>query len=254
MHSSLLFKEQTRRLDSFDYLRARIIAGVCIAILALAAPGLLHAQKNELTAATISSIERSAQSPGSIDVRGKAFPRARVNIELISDDTGPLLRDQAVANESGEWSLTVGDASFKDGAYTLRAIVQDSSGILGPVTEVRGYKVQPKPLLTVNGVSLGWFDAFIGMLFLVFLLAAFGSWYYEHRRRLQVQSLLVTEHDIKSMSQNLIEEVERLDTLIRDSKGLDPQAVAEAEFLLKSQHSKLEKLQGYLSVGITKTI
>ena len=123
MHQSLFFIEQTLRLDSSSYVRARVIAGVCIAILLLAAPELLHAQKTELSAATITSIARSEQTVGAIDVEGKAFPRAKVNIELISDDSGPLLRNQTVANEAGEWRLTVGDSSFRDGAYTLRAIV-----------------------------------------------------------------------------------------------------------------------------------
>ncbi|MBL8158404.1 hypothetical protein JNK62_02645 [bacterium] len=197
---------------------------------------------------------RSVDTPGAIDVKGKAQPRTTINVEIISDDVGPLLRQQTVSNEAGDWYLTIGDSSFKDGAYTLRAIVQDQGGLLGPVTEVRGYKIQPKPLLDVNGYQFGWLDAFIGALFILFLVAAVGSWYYEHRRRIHEEQLLMAERDIHSMSHNLMEEVERLDHLIRDSKGMDPHVAAEAEYLLKSQQNKLEKMKGMLAIEPSKAI
>lgn len=234
--------------------RTRIVA-IALLFFAFASPLPLIAQAQSLQlqeAASISSIVRSNSTMGAIDVKGTAPPRTTVNVEIISDDAGPLLRDQTMSNEAGEWNLTIGDSSFKDGAYTLRAIVQDANGTLGPITQVRGYKVQPKPLLDVNGYQFGWLDAFLGALFLMFLLAAVGSWYYEHRRRLHEEKLLVAERDIQSMSHNLMEEVERLDHLIRDSKGLDPHVVAEAEYLLKSQQTKLTKMQGLLSVEISK--
>lgn len=217
-----------------------------------AIPAITHAQQADIPAATITSIVRSDEGPGAIDVRGKAVPRSAVNVEIISDDAGPLLREQAITNEAGEWSLTIGDGSFKDGAYTLRAIVQDQKGVLGPITEVRGYKVQPKPLLDVNGYHFGWLDAFIGALFIMFLVAAVGSWYYEHRRRIHEEQLLIAERDIHSMSRNLMEEVDRLDHLIRDSKGLDPHVAAEAEYLLKSQQHKLERMKGMLAIEPSK--
>jgi len=217
-------------------------------------PYVSHAQQAKIPAASITSIVRSVDTPGAIDVKGKAQPRTTINVEIISDDVGPLLRQQAVSNEAGEWNLTIGDSSFKDGAYTLRAIVQDQAGLLGPVTEVRGYKVQPKPLLDVNGYQFGWLDAFIGALFVLFLMAAVGSWYYEHRRRLHEEQLLMAERDIHSMSHNLMEEVERLDHLIRDSTGMDPHVAAEAEYLLKSQQNKLEKMKGMLAVEPSKAV
>lgn len=217
-------------------------------------PSVSHAQQAKIQAATITSISRSDTVIGAIDVKGKAQPRVTVNVELISDDAGPLLRQQTMANEAGEWDLTIGDSSFRDGAYTLRAIVQDTAGILGPVTEVRGYKVQPKPLLEVNGYAFGWLDAFIAALFGMFVLAAVGSWYYEHRRRIHEEALLITERDLRGMSHNLLEEVERLDHLIRDSKDLDPHVAAEAEYLLKSQQSKLQKMQGILSPEPSKAL
>lgn len=217
-----------------------------------AIPAIAHAQQAKIPAASISSIVRSEQVAGAIDVRGKSQPRTTINIEIISDDSGPLVRQQTTSNEAGEWDLTIGDASFKDGAYTLRAIVQDQNGVLGPVTEVRGYKVQPKPLLEVNGYQFGWLDAFLATLLLLFLIASVGGWYYEHHRRIQEEKLLVAERDIQSMSSNLMEEVQRLDHLIRDSKGLDPHIAAEAEYLLKSQQTKLQKMQGMLSVELSK--
>jgi len=217
-------------------------------------PYVSHAQQAKIPAASITSIVRSVDTPGAIDVKGKAQPRTTINVEIISDDVGPLLRQQTVSNEAGDWYLTIGDSSFKDGAYTLRAIVQDQGGLLGPVTEVRGYKIQPKPLLDVNGYQFGWLDAFIGALFILFLVAAVGSWYYEHRRRIHEEQLLMAERDIHSMSHNLMEEVERLDHLIRDSKGMDPHVAAEAEYLLKSQQNKLEKMKGMLAIEPSKAI
>lgn len=217
-------------------------------------PTFSNAQESTLPAATISSITRSNATPGAIDVRGKAMPLTTINIELISDELGPLQRNQTMSNEAGEWSITVGGSSFGDGAYTLRTIVQDDKGLLGPITEVRGYKVEPKPLLSVNGLDFGWFDAFLAMMFLMFVLAAFGSWYYEHRRRIHEEHIFMAERDIQRASDNLLDEVERLDHLIRDSKGLDPQVAAEAEYLLKSHQSKLAKMRGYLTVGLGKTV
>jgi hypothetical protein len=232
--------------------KLHLLAVLLFAFVACMMPLTVHAQEEKLSAATITSITRSTVTPGAIDVKGKAAPLTSVNVEIISDDAGPLVRDQTTTNGVGEWSLTVGDSSFRDGAYTLRAIVQDAKGTLGPVTEVRGYKVQPKPLLNVNGYEFGWLDAFLGALFLMFVLAAVGSWYYEHHRRLHEEQLLLAERDIHSMSHNLMEEVERLDNLIRDSKGMDPQIVAEAEYLLKSQQNKLQKMQGYLAIDMSK--
>lgn len=241
------------RIASHAYLSA--LAMFLLAFAAFCAiPSVSHAQQAKIPAASITSIVRSDAAPGAIDVKGKAQPRMAINVEIISDEAGPLLRQQAISNEAGEWSLTIGDSSFKDGAYTLRAIVQDEKGLLGPVTEVRGYKVQPKPLLDVNGYQFGWLDAFIGALFVLFLVAAVGSWYYEHRRRLHEEQLLMAERDIHSMSHNLMEEVERLDHLIRDSKGLDPHVAAEAEYLLKSQQNKLEKMKGMLAIEPSKAI
>lgn len=231
---------------------SNFFAIVLVAFIACAMPILTHAQETKLTAASITSITRSTLTAGAIDVKGKTTPRTTVNVEIISDDAGPLVRDQTISNEAGEWNLTVGDSSFRDGAYTLRAIVQDAKGALGPITEVRGYKVQPKPLLNVNGYEFGWLDAFLGAIFLLFLLAAVGSWYYEHHRRLHEEQLLIAERDIHSMSHNLMEEVDRLDHLIRDSKGMDPHMAAEAEYLLKSQQSKLQKMQGYLAIDVSK--
>lgn len=230
-----------------------VIAAFLVGMLGFT-PGISSAQNNSsLPPATISSIVRSTESMGGIDVRGSAQPGTTINVELISDQNGPLVRQQVRSNEAGEWNVSLSGASFRDGAYTLRAIVQDDKGILGAVTEVRGYKVEPKPLLSVNGIQFGWFDAFLGLAFIMFLLAAFGSWYYEHRRRLHEEHLFMTERDIQRASDNLLDEVERLDHLIRESKGMDPQITAEAEYLLKSHQSKLEKMRGYLSVGIRKT-
>lgn len=219
-----------------------------------AIPAVTHAQQAKIPAASITSIVRSTETPGAIDVQGKAQPRTTINVELISDEAGPLLREQTISNEAGEWYITIGDTSFKDGAYTLRAIVQDQSGMLGAATEVRGYKVQPKPLLDVNGYQFGWLDAFVGALFIMFLIASVGAWYYEHRRRLHEEQLLMAERDIHSMSHNLMEEVDRLDHLIRDSKGLDPHVAAEAEYLLKSQQNKLEKMKGMLAIEPSKAL
>jgi hypothetical protein len=219
-----------------------------------AIPAIANAQQAKIPAASITSIVRSVDTAGAIDVKGKAQPRTTINVEIVSDESGPLLRQQTVSNEAGDWLLTIGDSSFKDGAYTLRAIVQDSGGLLGPVTEVRGYKVQPKPLLDVNGYQFGWLDAFIGALFIMFLAASIGSWYYEHRRRIHEEQLLMAERDIHSMSHNLMEEVERLDHLIRDSKGMDPHVAAEAEYLLKSQQNKLEKMKGMLAIEPSKVV
>ncbi|MFZ2555643.1 MAG: hypothetical protein WAX57_02285 [Minisyncoccia bacterium] len=229
------------------------ILGFFVAVLGVI-PGVSYAQNSNLPAPTISSIVRSIESSGGIDVRGNASPSTTINIELISDQNGPLVREQVRSNEAGEWNVSLNGASFRDGAYTLRAIVQDEKGLLGAATEVRGYKVEPKALLSVNGIQFGWFDAFLGLAFLMFLLAAFGSWYYEHRRRLHEEHVFMTERDIQRASDNLLDEVQRLDHLIRESKGMDPQITAEAEYLLKSHQTKLEKMRGYLSVGIRKTV
>lgn len=218
------------------------------------APSLLFAQQDamlltsqETTPASVTSITRSESTPGAIDVKGRAQPRRTINIEIVSDSDGPLDRAQTTSNEAGDWQLTIGDSSFPEGAYTLRAIVQDVNGVLGPVTEVRGYKVQPKPLFEMNGYRFGWLDAFLGSLFSIFILVAVGSWYYERRRRLHEERLLIAERDIQSMSHNLMEEVDRLDHLIRDSKGLDPHVAAEAEYLLRNQQNKLYQMQHYIA-------
>lgn len=242
---------RTSRIQSDSFRAIALAICVSVAAMLLLSPSA-YAQENSLTATKIISITRSETTPGAIDVRGKAQPRVNINVEIISDDAGPLLRDQTTTNEAGDWDLTVGDSSFKDGGYTLRAIVQDKNGVLGPVTEVRGYKVQPKPLLSVNGVDFGWLDAFLLSIFAIFLLLAFGSWYYEHRRRIHEQQLLVAEREIQSISHNLLDEVERLDNLIKESKGMDPHVAAEAEYLLKSQHAKLEKMHNYMNVGGVK--
>jgi len=228
--------------------------GMLIALISLAivVPNTDLARAEAIAAASISSIDRSTTEPGAIDVKGKAAPRVKVNVEVISDENGPLLRAQTQATEAGEWSLTIGDASFPDGAYTLRAIVQDSAGLLGPVTEVRGYKVQPKPLLSIKGVAFGWLDAFLLLLFAMLGLAAIAAWYYEHHKRRSEEHILMTERDINSMSFSLMEEVDRLGALIKDAKGMDPHMAAEAEYLLKNQHSTLQKMQGYLSAGVEK--
>lgn len=222
-----------------------VYVGILAAVF-LVSPIATSAQQ-ETIPATVTSIVRSEATPGAIDVKGKAQPRRTVNVEIISDADGPLDRDQTTSNEAGEWKITIGDSSFPEGAYTLRAIVLDASGAIGPVTEVRGYKVQPKPLFEVNGYRFGWLDAFLGALFAIFVLIAFGSWYYEHRRRIHEEQLLLAERDIHSMSNNLMEEVDRLDHLIKDSRGLDPHVIAEAEYLLRNQQMKLQQMQHYIA-------
>lgn len=202
--------------------------------------------------ASFTSISRSSQTVGAIDVAGKADPRTTINLELISDEDGPVMRAQATANEAGEWKISIGDSSFPDGAYTLRAIVQDATGVLGPVSEVRGYKVQPQPLLSIGGLDFGWLDAFLLLLLLTFLLIAFGSWYYEHKKRKHEEHTLMTERDMNAMSFSLLQEVERLDHLIKDSKAMDPHVAAEAEYILKNQVATLQKMQGYLSASVEK--
>jgi hypothetical protein len=202
--------------------------------------------------ASFTSISRSSATVGAIDVEGKSDPRTTVNLELISDEQGPVMRSQTTANEAGEWRVTVGDASFPNGAYTLRAIVQDSRGLLGPVTEVRGYKVQASPLLSIGGIDFGWLDAFLLLLLLTFFLLAFGGWYYEHNKRKHEEHTLMTERDMNAMSYSLLSEVDRLDHLIKESKTMDPHVAAEAEYILKNQHATLEKMQGYLSASVEK--
>src|SRR3989344_4239565 len=206
----------------------------------------------QIRAASFPSISRSTQTVGAIDVEGKSDPRTSVNLEFISDEAGPVMRSQTTANEACQWKVTVGDSSFPDGAYTLRAIVQDPKGLLGPVTEVRGYKVQPQPLLSIGGLDFGWLDAFLLLLLLTFLLIAFGSWYYEHSKRRHEEHTLMTERDMNAMSYVLLQEVDRLDHPIRDSKTMDPHVAAEAEYILKNQQATLQKMQGYLSASVEK--
>ena len=204
-----------------------------------------------LSPATIISINRSADTAG-IDVNRKAAPSQTVNIEVISDQAGAIFRDQTRSNESGDWVLTINSSSFPDGAYTLRAIVQDSRGVLGPATEVRGYKIKPRPLLSVQGVDFGWLDAFFILIVAFIGVAAAGSIYHERSRRKREQYIMMTERDMNTMSYNLMSEVDRLNLLLRESKGIDPHVAAEAEYLLKNQHATLEKMQGYLSAGVEK--
>jgi hypothetical protein len=226
-----------------------MICGLLTAVFFIGLSEMTNAQA--LSPATISSINRSTDSPG-IQVKGKAAPNIGVNIEVISDEAGAIFRDQTRSNESGEWSLNVASTAFPDGAYTLRAIVQDSRGVLGPATEVRGYKIKPRPLVSIQGVDFGWLDAFAILVVAFIGLAAAASIYHERSRRKREQYIMMTERDMNTMSYNLMSEVDRLGMLLREAKGMEPHIVAEAEYLLKNQHATLEKMQGYLSAGVEK--
>ena len=204
-----------------------------------------------ISPATILSINRSSTIQG-IEVSGKAAPSQAINIEVISDQAGAMYRDQTRSNESGDWTLPIASSAFPDGAYTLRAIVQDSRGVLGPATEVRGYKIKPRPLVSIQGVDFGWLDAFFILIVVFIGVAAVAMIYHERSRRKSQQYIMMTERDMNTMSYNLMSEVDRLDLLLREAKGIDPHVAAEAEYLLKNQHATLEKMQGYLSAGVEK--
>lgn len=235
------FEQRSSRTLLFSVLLVCVLLTAATDVLAQTAP----------EPPVITSLSRN-ENGGAVAVIGKAGPFNVIDIAVTTSDGITVYTDELSADESGIWRTTINDSQFPVGAYTLRALVRDSAGNVSEPAEARGFKLQPRPIFSINNFDIGWGHIFLLVLAVTLGGAGFFGWMYERARRRRDVYATITERDINNMCTLLSTEVDRLADLLKDAKGLEPHIAAELDYIVKNERATLEKMNGYLSAAVRK--
>lgn len=197
----------------------------------------------------ISNIQKTLfVGEGGLTVSGNALPNIDVVLTVKNASGVSVDEKTAHVDSNGNWNALF-DSSFKKGTYVVLATAKDSRGALSLPVASSKISVREKPLLTIGGleITLAWVYV---ISILAFLTAAFFAirTYRRWRERTE-RNVIIAQRDVANVFGSVNADIDKVLQNAMDKK-LDPQKIAEMQFVLKKMKKNLERVEGYVEENI----
>jgi len=198
-----------------------------------------------LATPTIDFITKNIAQNEPIFMAGTTFPDATVNVRLSNSINQEVYKAEIKSDEVGNWTANIGQ-EFPLGEYFVEVSVTNKEGASSYPTDPVFLRIQPKAILSIGFISMGWFEVIMMLALILVTVISFTSWYYVDKKKTREAYRTILGRDINNFSNMSIKELDHLMEAI-ERMELAPSEKAKISTHLNSLKKIEERTRKYLT-------